>query len=252
MQAIDARFGDNIEAAYLCGSAVMGGLKPHSDLDFLVVLTRATTPEERLALIASLASISHRELRPASWRPIELTTIVMTDGRARLDFQYGEWLREDFAAGRVEPAERAHVDLPIVIAMAREMSVPLIGAAVERILAPVPLDALRAAMIHGIPDLLNDLEADTANVLLTLARILSTLATNSFMPKDAAADWVIRHDGDSEWRALNRARDVYTGAQADEWSDMQDEAATEADRLVHEIGARWLQSDSHVDQISWR
>ncbi|MEO6351235.1 MAG: aminoglycoside adenylyltransferase domain-containing protein [Candidatus Limnocylindrales bacterium] len=247
VRVVDSVTGDAVRAAYLYGSAVTGGLKPASDLDLLVVVTRPTTPDERLRLVRDLAPISNRELRPAGWRPIELTTVVISDGRAQLDFQYGEWLRDEFATGDVEPAARAHVDLPILIGMARDASVSLRGAPAADTLPDVSCDELTTGMTRGIPDLLADIETDTVNVLLTLARIWSTLGTGTFVAKDDAAAAFIERFPQREWRALEWARRVYLGSEP----DGEREARGEAEQIVAEIG-RWLQSETNVDQISWR
>src|SRR4029079_7843248 len=44
-------------------------------------------------------------------------------------------------------------------------------------------------MVEGIPGLLADLDGDTGNGNLTLARIWMSLATGTIQTKDAAADW---------------------------------------------------------------
>ena len=68
---------------------------------------------------------------------------------------------------------------------------PVFGPPPSEVLDPVPRDDLVRAVVHGIPGLLDDLEPDTANVLLTLARIWTTVATGEIRAKDAAADWVL-------------------------------------------------------------
>ena len=50
---------------YLYGSAVVGGLRPHSDLDFLVVVKEPTTTAQRSKLVTRLRPISRRGRRPA-------------------------------------------------------------------------------------------------------------------------------------------------------------------------------------------
>ena len=64
-------------------------------------------------------------------------------------------------------------------------------------------------MTDGIPALMDDLGDDTANVLLTLARIWSTLETGQFMAKDEAAEWAMARLADEDRGMLARARDVY-------------------------------------------
>jgi streptomycin 3"-adenylyltransferase len=75
-------------------------------------------------------------------------------------------------------------------------------------------------MVAGVPSLLGDLESDTANVVLTLARIWLTLETGSIGAKDAAADWVLPRLPGEHRPVLSRARAVYRGEAPDRWDDL--------------------------------
>ncbi len=87
--------GPDVVGAYLFGSAVLGGLRPESDLDVLVVARRPTTRPEKARLVDALLALSGQPQR------LELTIAV--DGA--LDFQYGDWWRSEF----VERQRRAVV-----------------------------------------------------------------------------------------------------------------------------------------------
>ena len=50
--------GDDLLGVYLHGSAVLGGIRPHSDLDVLAVSARRTTPEEKRRLVDRLRAVS--------------------------------------------------------------------------------------------------------------------------------------------------------------------------------------------------
>ena len=50
LQLVDDVLGGDVLGAYLHGSAVLGGLRPTSDLDILVVLKRRTSAGERAVL----------------------------------------------------------------------------------------------------------------------------------------------------------------------------------------------------------
>jgi streptomycin 3"-adenylyltransferase len=96
--------GQDAVGAYLHGSAVLGGLRPHSDIDVLVVSRRGTTSDEKRALIDRLLPISGRGDPSGRARPIELTIVVESEVRPwryppRLDFMYGDWLRPDSGPG---------------------------------------------------------------------------------------------------------------------------------------------------------
>jgi predicted nucleotidyltransferase len=212
-----------IRGVYLYGSAVEAGLKADSDLDLFLVTGRPLDAEEKQRLVDGLMPISSRDSRPPAWRPLEVTAVVQPDVSPwryppRMDFLYGEWLREEFLAGRIEPA-RPNPDLGVLITMVRQRGRALIGPPAAQVLDAVPAADLRRAMVDTIPSLLDDLEADTRNVLLTLARIWTTLATGEIRSKDAAADWVLRHLPDGVRPMLARARDLYRDGGYGVWPD---------------------------------
>jgi predicted nucleotidyltransferase len=69
-------FGEDAVGAYLHGSAVLGGLRPDSDIDVLVVTRRATTPHEKRMLIDRLLALSGSGDPSGNARSIELTVVV--------------------------------------------------------------------------------------------------------------------------------------------------------------------------------
>ncbi len=224
---------------YLFGSAVAGGLRPDSDIDLFAVTVRRLERHEKKRIVAGLLPLSGRATRPASWRPLELTIVAKPDVipwryPARMELLYGEWLRDDLVAGRIEPEPPAHADLGVLVAMVRERSVALVGPPAHETLAVVPFADLVRAMVDSVPALLEDLATDTRNVLLTLARIWTTLATRQFRSKDEGADWAIARLPPAVRPHLVRARDLYRNGGYGEWSDMA-AVRVVADRLVSEI-----------------
>jgi streptomycin 3"-adenylyltransferase len=113
---------------------------------------------------------------------------------------------------------------------------PVFGPPPAEVLDAVPHDDLVRAIVDGIPDLLDDLGPDTANVLLTLARIWTTVATGEIRAKDAAADWVLERLPAEHRPVLERARAVYLGDAEDErWDDLRSRIRPHADYVVAEI-----------------
>ncbi len=240
LDIVQSVLGEAVEGAYLYGSAVMGGLRPASDLDVFVVARRGTTREERRELFERLSPISGRMTRPQLWRPIELTVVVQSDVKPwrfppRMDFQHGEWLRGQFEAGQFDPTEPHSPDLAVLLEMVRRASRSLIGAPATHVLVPVPRADLIKAMRDSVPALMEELASDTANVILTLARIWNTLATDFFRPKDEAAEWALERLPPGHGSALARARDVYLGRQRDVWDEAAVGTAADAAALVAEI-----------------
>jgi len=232
--------GDDLVGAYLHGSAVLGQLRPRSDTDVLIVARRGLAPAERRALTDGIMAISGRRAHAGPARPIELTVVVQSEVRPwryppRSEFLYGEWLRDGYERGEV-PAAEENPDVAPLISMVLIGNRAVFGPPPSEVLDPVPREDLVRAGVHGIPGLLDDLEPDTANVLLTLARIWTTVATGEIRAKDAAADWVLGRLPEEHRPALARARAVYLGEVEDEqWDDLHSQLRPHADFVTREI-----------------
>ncbi len=108
------------------------------------------------------------------------------------EFLYGEWLRDTYELGGARQPGLAP-DLAILITMVLQGNAVLVGPPPARLLDPVPHDDLLGGEMAGIPQLVSDLESDTRNVLLTFARMWTTLETGQIRSKDAAAAWALAH-----------------------------------------------------------
>ena len=235
--------GENAVGAYLHGSTALGDLRPHSDIDVLVVSRRPTTLDEKRVLVARLLRMSGRGDPSGRARPIELTIVVESEIRPwryppRLDFLYGDWMRAEFESGNLTPWERPNPDLAPVITMVRLGNRAVFGPPPTEMFDPVPLSDLIHAMVEGIPGLLEDLDSDTANVVLTFARIWTTLATGSIRTKDAAADWVLGRLREDQRPVLAHARAVDLGDELDGWDELQAQVRPHIEHVLREIERR--------------
>jgi predicted nucleotidyltransferase len=210
---------------YLYGSAVDGGLRADSDLDLFGVIDRSLGPGQRRALVDGLLALSGRDTRPGHWRPIELTLVVHGEVvpwryPPRFDFQYGEWLRSEFLAGDLEPWPPVNPDVAALVTMVIRANEALIGPAATELLAPVPRADLLRAMADELEPLLSDLESDTRNVLLTLARMWMTASTGEIRPKDVAAAWAAERLAPEHRPHMIAAGAAYLGVVEDRWDDV--------------------------------
>lgn len=231
--------GDAVVGAYLHGSAVLGGLRPSSDLDVLVVVHRTMSAAERRAVLDGLLEVSGRRARRGPARPVELTAVVQSDVRPwryppRADFQYGEWLRDEYERG-VVPLPAPASDLALLLTMVLSGNAPLLGPPPGEVLDPVPHQDLLRASVAGVPELIEDLGSDTRNVVLTLARVWTTLATGRVTTKDDAAAWALERLPGEHRAVLARARAVYLGEQEDRWDDLGPRLRPHCDRVIAEI-----------------
>lgn len=238
-RALDA---NAILAAWLYGSAVAGSLRPDSDLDLFVLTDRGLGPDEKRGLVDGLRPISRRAERPADWRPLEVTVVAAPNVRPwryppGFELQYGEWLTDDDLDEQIVSGPTESADLGVLIEMVRTTGRPLIGPPPGEMLPAVPPNDLARAIVDALPELLSDLDNDTRNVVLTLARMWSTLATGELRSKDAAADWAIARLPQAHRPLLERARDNYRHGGWGNWADDAAAARALADRMAAEVRA---------------
>lgn len=220
---LERHLSSTLLAVHLYGSAVDGGLKPHSDLDLLVTVSMPMEEPVRRALLSDLLRVSAplgaRET--AAMRPLEVTVVVHGDVvpwryPPRRELQYGEWLREEIVAGVFGPAV-VDADLTILLAKVRKSGIALLGPAAEELLDPVPERDFAKALtdVLGMWKTPSDWAGDERNVVLTLARIWYSAATGAIAPKDAAADWALKRLPDNLRAVLFEARQAYVGKTED-------------------------------------
>lgn len=233
--------GEDLVGTYLFGSAVLGGLRPESDLDLLVVSKRALTEQQRRELVGRLLEISGRPAPEGRWRRLEVTVVVESEIRPwryppRFDLQYGDWLRGEFERGNLAPwPSTTSPDLAVLLTMALLADAPVLGPPPAEVFDPVPPADLVRASVGAVDILLADLEDDTRNVILTLARIWSTVATGVVRSKDAAADWALARLPEERTDVLRIARDAYLGVAEERWDDVRAEVRAHADHVRSEI-----------------
>jgi predicted nucleotidyltransferase len=221
---LGAVLGPDLVGVYLFGSVTLGGLRARSDLDLFAVSRQRLTADERQMIVDGLLSISGKP------RLLEVTLVVQSDVRPfryppRREFQFGKWWRHEFESGVLEPwDDETDSDLASLVVMVRLAGRPLHGPPPGDALDPVPSADYARAMTSAVDGILLDLENDTRNYLLTLARIWSTLVTGEIRSKDLAADWALERLPDEQRLVLERARAIYLGADEERWDDVMPRA----------------------------
>ncbi len=216
-------FADDLLGLYLYGSAVVGGLQKYSDIDLFAVTARPSTLAEKASIARAMLSISGVFLQSEK-KPVELTIVVQSGVNPwryppTFDFQYGDWLRAQFEAGEIEPwPSKRMPDLAVLITQIFLASQTIYGPAPDQVLDRVPYQDFVRASTDALDNLLEDLDYDTRNVLLTLARIWSSLETGAIRSKPSAAAWAIEHLPPECQAVMVRARAECLGQEVRDWS----------------------------------
>lgn len=225
---------------YLHGSAAQSQLRPQSDIDLLVINRRPVMERERVALTAALLQLSGRHPhRTGESRCLEVM-IFDINGRgihcnpAQTEMVYGEWLRDAYERG--EPAGPTHdPENTLILAQARENSFPLYGPDAVQLLPEVSSTAIQSAMRIGLPVLMDGLDGDERNVILTLARMWRTAEIGDFVAKDVAALWARPRLLEQDAFLLDYARKAYLGEITDAWGDKHTAAKSFAEYMREQI-----------------
>jgi streptomycin 3"-adenylyltransferase len=217
---------EDLVGAYLHGSAVLGGLRPHSDLDILVLSRRRLRPDETQRLVNGLLALSGGLHPRPPLLALEVTIVVQSDVRPwryapRMEFQFGEWLRSDLESGRrLDLGAEANADLAPILTVVLLGGRALLGPSPHEVMDPVPHGDLKRAITGQVEDLVQGLKDDTRHSVLTLARVWWTVVTGQIATKDAAAEWAVPQLPPEHRPVLERAVRIYRGDQEDTWSDL--------------------------------
>lgn len=234
-----------IVGAYLYGSSTTTGLGPESDIDLLLVTRESLTIRERRSLIALLLEHSgwegHAQTFPevADQRPLEVTSLVADSidplvAAPWCDFQFGEWLREDFVDGYVPEPER-NPDMVLLLATALASHQVLHGPRLEELVAKVPFTLLKEAQLATVPALFEELHSDSRNVLLTLARALITIETGVIVSKTRAAEMAVKYLDPADAELLHAAAREYKGEIRVAWGRESESVSAAANSLYGSI-----------------
>jgi predicted nucleotidyltransferase len=239
VEGISAALWDNVRGVYLHGSAVLGGLQPRSDIDVIAVTTRRTSLDDKRLLVDLLLALSGRG--GSNGRPIELDVVVESEIRPwryppPFDFHFSELWRTEFERGELEPwPNRTNPDLASVITLALVGDTPLLGPPPAKIFDPVPREDYVDAILRDTKTVDDYLAWDARNVVLTLPRIWSAIATDDVHSKDSAAAWALPQLPEEHRPVLERARAIYRGDAEHSLDEMLPQVRAYADYLLARI-----------------
>ncbi|MEB7421259.1 DUF4111 domain-containing protein [Staphylococcus arlettae] len=215
-------FSKDLLAVFLYGSYVNGGLKNDSDIDFLVIINRDMSKEEKETLISKIMPISKKIGEDTSLRYVELTVInyfenILWSYPPIEEFIYGEWLREDYLNGII-PEKRCNIDLTILLYQVRTHSISIYeNNFIENTIPEIPFTDLQKAIKDSSKEIIRNYYGDETNVILTLCRMILTYTTGSFYPKDLAGNLLIEKLPIEESNLISIAIDNYKNGNDVNW-----------------------------------
>ena len=215
-------FSKVLLGVYLYVSYVKGGLKKDSDVDFLVIINRDMTKEEKRILISKIMPISKEIGEDTSLKYIELTVLNYHENENWSyppieEFIYGEWLREDYLNYFI-PEKNNNIDLTILLYQAKLSSISIYGENnINNLIPDVPFIDLQKAIKESSKELIKDFYGDETNVILTLCRMIVTYETGKFYSKDLAGSMIIENLSIEENNLISLAISSYKNGNSVDW-----------------------------------
>jgi hypothetical protein len=204
--------GASLAGIILHGSAATSGFDPaHSDLDLLVIVTRALSPGQYQALGMALLRISGRP-HPVELSVVTQATLAQWTHPCSYEFHYGESQRVRFAAGQFVPQYADDGDLAAHLTVAKARGVDLLGTYPPAQLPDIPRTDYLAALLSDFGWAADQAENLDDYVLANACRTLAYLQTGEILSKTEGVDWCCEHAVDMSTvvaavvSALRRAR----------------------------------------------
>ncbi|EPH13172.1 aminoglycoside adenylyltransferase domain-containing protein [Myroides odoratimimus] len=225
--------GENLQGIYLYGSYVMGGLQHKSDIDLFVIVNQTLSLERKKILIEQLLVLSGKIDNNQGKRYLEVTIINQSELSSLefplyREFQYGEWLREEYTKGYI-PETVKDEDLTILLRKIRLNSLTIYGKEATEVIPTISDTVFNKAILSSLPSLIKEIEDDEINVILTLCRMYYSIQTGEVISKDKAVDYLLPIAPDEFKLLLLKAKAVYLG----ESNNLQN---TDVD-LLHQFSA---------------
>ncbi len=188
--------GDNLIGFYLHGSLAMGCFVPgDSDIDFLAVVKRKLTVEEKKAIIVALLSRTTR----STAGDLEMSIVgeaclddfvyptpyeLHFNGERSVEYAAGT---EDYLAGGDDEDLAAH------FTAVRHSGICLYGKPVDETFPQVPRELFVKSLVGDADWILTQLDKHPVYSVLNLCRSLAFLVDEVYAPKKAGGEWGLEH-----------------------------------------------------------
>jgi streptomycin 3"-adenylyltransferase len=218
-----AILADNLVGFYLHGSLAMGCFNPElSDIDFLAVVSRPMTSEEKSAVIRSMLEAHGR----IAGNGIEMS-IVRADEVSALPYptpyelHYSDDHYEAYRRGEVEPSGPLYdEDLVAHFAITRKAGICLYGRPVAEVFPEVPRELYIKSLLQDARWIGTVMEEHPLYAVLNLCRFIAYLQEDAIMSKAEGAVWGLANLLKEFSPLISLARDIYAGGAGDARLDM--------------------------------
>lgn len=190
--------GDNLTGIYVHGSCAFGCFNPHkSDIDYLAVVKRPLTLDEKKRYISALLALNEK----APPKGIEMSIVLERDCR---QFVHPTHYELHFSNAHLEAIARDLTayctemqgddrDLAAHFTVTRAVGFALCGRTIEEVFAPVPREAYLDSIRYDVENAERDIFEHPIYVILNLCRVLAYIEEGAVLSKAQGGQWGLAH-----------------------------------------------------------
>ena len=201
--------GDDLVGIYLHGSLAFGCFNPEkSDIDFIAVVNKPLTINEKTALITSLLALDPK----APTKGFEMSVVLRSVCKPFIyptpyELHFSNSHKERYIADLTAHCERLHgcdPDLAAHFTVIRTVGKTLYGEPIDEVFGEVPTEYYLDSILKDVESAKEDILRDPVYMILNLCRVLGYLQGGGVMSKKAGGEWGIAN--------LSEYRDVIESA----------------------------------------
>lgn len=190
--------GDALTGIYLHGSYAFGCFNPsRSDIDYLVVVNRPMTLDEKMSYITEILKLNEKALP----KGIEMSVVLEKDCQSFVyptpyDLHFSNDHLERIKADLTEyciTMNGSDPDLAAHFTVTRSVGRVLYGKAIDEVFAPVPPEAYLDSIRSDVANAEADICANSIYVILNLCRVLAYIREGVILSKAQGGEWGIRN-----------------------------------------------------------
>lgn len=206
--------GDALAGVYVHGSIAFGCFTwEKSDVDFLVVVHRPLTLDEKVKLMQPLFALNDT----APPKGMEMSVVLLSACREFIyptpyELHYSNAYRERCRHDLRGHCERLHgtdKDLAAHFTVTRAIGTALYGPPAAEVFAPVPRDSYVDSLLYDAESARTDITDNPVYVILNLCRVLAYLLDGCVLSKQQGGEWGIARLPDTYHPMLQTALDAY-------------------------------------------
>ncbi len=186
--------GDRLEGIYLHGSSVMGCFNPQkSDIDLLIVVKDTVADDSKTAFMDMVVELNGEAPEKGIEMDMVRTDVCRhfvypTPFELHFSIKHLDWYRTN-PTDYIRKMNGVNKDLAAYFEVIRRQGKCLYGTQIAELFGEVGRDAYLDSILCDVSDAVEDIQTNTAYIVLNLLRVLAFIKEGSVLSKKEGGEW---------------------------------------------------------------